>query len=84
MRQGIVEVLERLDPPGSFATRRTAGSEDLRIEVKGIGPIGFPVSAAMARKLRAAARPATYGLRDRTLLDRNVRDCGKIPKSRIR
>jgi hypothetical protein len=80
----VLEVLRRIDTPGSFATRRTAGSADLRIEVKGVGPIELPVSAATARKLRAIARPATYGFRDRTLLDKRVRNCGKIPKSRIR
>ncbi|HLE71685.1 MAG TPA: 2OG-Fe(II) oxygenase, partial [Vicinamibacteria bacterium] len=38
----------------------------------------------MGRRLCAAARPARYGLRDQTLLDKDVRDCGEIPKSRIR
>jgi len=80
----VMELLRRIETPGSFATRRTAGSEDLRIEVKGVGPIEFPVSARTVSKLRTAARPAPYGLRDRTLLDKTVRDCGKIPKSRIR
>src|SRR3972149_6407944 len=47
-------------------------------------PIRFPISAAMGRRLCAAARPARYGLRDQTLLDKDVRDCGEIPKSRIR
>ncbi len=84
MIERVIEVLRRIETPGSFATRLTAGGLDLHIEVKGVGPIGLPVSRAMARRLCSAARPATYGLGDRTLLDKKVRDCGKIQKSRIR
>lgn len=84
MLKDIAGVLQQIAAPGSFATRRTAGADDLHVEVKGVGPIRFPISAAMGRRLCAAARPARYGLRDQTLLDRDVRDCGEIPKSRIR
>lgn len=62
MNERVIEALRRIETPGSFATRRTAGSKDLHIEVKGVGPIAFPVSRATARRLCSAARPATFGL----------------------
>lgn len=44
----------------------------------------FPVSPATARKLCAVARPARYGLRERTLQDTRVRDTWEIPAARVR
>lgn len=46
---------------GSFSTCRTAPRRDLAIEVIGVGELGFPVTAAAAKQLRAVARPAKYG-----------------------
>src|SRR5260370_14592652 len=71
------------DPPGSLATRHTAEAGDLRLEVKGIGLIPLPISHANARRLAAIARPARYGLKDRTRFDPRIRDTGEIPKSLI-
>ena len=84
MIEDIAGVLQQIRAPGSFATRRTCGADDLHMEVKGVGPIRFSISAALARRLCAVARPARYGLRDQTLLDKSVRNCGEIRKSRIR
>jgi hypothetical protein len=38
--------------------------------IKGVGSVRLPVSAAAARKLCAAARPARHGFKDQTRLDR--------------
>jgi len=84
MLDQVTEVLAKVKAAGAFATRRTGAAGDLRLEVKGVGPVTFPISPATARKLCAAARPARYGLRDQTVLDERVRDCWEIARSRIK
>jgi hypothetical protein len=76
-------LLGRIGPAGSFATRQTVPVDDLRVEVKEIGRIRLPITAATARKLCAVARPARHGFKDQTRLDTGVRDSWEIPKSRI-
>ncbi|HEV8629187.1 MAG TPA: 2OG-Fe(II) oxygenase, partial [Thermoanaerobaculia bacterium] len=69
---------------GSFASRRTAPADDLVLTVKGVGPLRFPIPREQARLLLAKAKPARYGRREDTLLDRRVRDTGEIPTSQIK
>ena len=83
MLEMIEEQLTLMSASGSFATRRSAPTKDLQLEVRGVGPIRLPVSAAAARKLCAVARPARHGYKDETRLDASIRDTWEIPKSRI-
>jgi hypothetical protein len=83
-RGTLASLLRDLRSGGSFCTRRTAPVDDLAIEIRGVGPLGLPVTAAQAKQLRFIARPATYGLREHTVLDRQVRDTWEIPRSRVR
>jgi len=83
MLEEVSRLLARIGSSGSFAARRTAATEDLNLEVQGIGRIRFPITPAIARKLCEVARPARYGLKDQTRLDRRVRDTWEIPKGRI-
>lgn len=80
----IAQVLAISGSPGTFATQRTASGDELHLDVVGVGPIRMPLSAASARRLCDVARPARYGLRDQTLLDRNVRDAWEIGKRQVR
>jgi len=79
----ISRQLAGIGAPGSFAAQSTLPADDLHLEVKGVGRIRLPVSAAAARKLCAAARPARHGFKDQTRLDPKVRDTWEIHKSRI-
>ena len=83
MLQGVTEALARIESQGAFAVRRTSRAEGLRLDVRGIGRIAWPITAATARRLCAVARPARYGLKQETRLDRRVRDTCEIPKSRL-
>ncbi|MFN3215580.1 MAG: 2OG-Fe(II) oxygenase, partial [Acidimicrobiales bacterium] len=83
-RDELAELLADLRAEGSYATRRTAPAADLGIDVRGVGSIGLPVSAAQAKELRLVARPAKYGHGTETVLDRRVRDTWEVPKSRVR
>ncbi len=74
----VAAALGALDGRGSFATELTAPSKDLHLSVRGVGRIRFPVSPATARKLCEVARPAPFGQKTKTLLDRRVRDTWEI------
>jgi hypothetical protein len=69
---------------GSFAARRTASANDLVLEIKGVGPLPFPIPREQARLLLAQAKPARYGQRERTLLDRSVRDSGELSPRQVK
>jgi hypothetical protein len=84
MLDEVTAALAAIEAEGAFATELVCGSEDLHIEVEGVGPIRFPIPAVMARKLCAVARPASFGRRDKTLHDVSVRDTGEIGSSQIK
>ena len=81
--EDIARLLGRIGTGGTFATHSTRGAQDLHLEVEGVGRIPLPVGPAMARKLCAVARPARYGYRKETRLDRKVRDTWEIPAKRL-
>lgn len=70
--------------PGTFATRHTVGINDIFFDVVGVGAVPLPLSPRTADKLREIAKPARYGLRDKTLLDPRVRDTWEIGKRQIK
>jgi hypothetical protein len=82
-RQQLANVLRDVRGVGSFATRRTAPLGDLSIEVRDVGALRLPVTAAQGKQLRLVSRPARYGNGEDTLLDRQVRDTWEVPKSRV-
>jgi hypothetical protein len=83
-RQRLGRLLGEMDAPGSFSARKAAPPDDLNIEVRGVGPLRFPVPDEQARQLCEIGRPARYGRGELTLLDRRVRDTWEIPSSRVR
>lgn len=68
----------------SFSAKRATKPDDLRLEVRGVGPVEVPVSAGQAQQLCELARPARFGRREQTLLDPKVRDTFEVPKSRVK
>jgi hypothetical protein len=80
----IQQVLASAGAPGSFATRHTAGISDICFDVVGVGAVPLPLSHRTAQKLCDVARPARYGLREKTLLDPRVRDTWEIGKRQIK
>jgi hypothetical protein len=83
-REELASLLRDLRSGGSFSTRRTAPVDDLVIEVKGVGEVRLPVTAAQAKELRLVARPSKFGHGEQTILDRRVRDTWEVPRSRVR
>lgn len=79
----ITRLIAGVESKGSFATEFTVSERGLDIVVDGVGRIPLPVLAATSQRLKRAARPAHYGLKDQTLLDPTVRDSWEIPGDRI-
>jgi hypothetical protein len=84
MTAPIIDLLVQLEAPGTFATRLRAPVGDLDIEVKGVGPLNFPITARLAQKLRSVARPSSVGLREQTLHDATVRSTWEVAASRVK
>ena len=69
---------------GSFCATQAAVTDDLCLEVRGLGPVEFPVSDEQARKLCALGKSARYGKGEQTLVDPTVRNTWEIPTSRVK
>ena len=84
MEGQLRDVLTEIERPGSFVVRREAPASALQLEVRGVGPVTFPISATKARALCASALLARHGFKDQTRLDKAVRDTWEIPKVRLK
>lgn len=80
----LTAALADLKSPGDFAVAIPVASDDLHLDVKGVGALTYPIPAAVAEQLCAVGRPAAFGRGDKTLLDSKVRNTWEIPKSRIK
>jgi hypothetical protein len=74
--QEVCRQLAEFGTSGSFATRLTATTRDLQLEVQGAGKIRFPITRSTARRLCGVVRPARHGFKDETRLDRRARYMG--------
>jgi predicted 2-oxoglutarate/Fe(II)-dependent dioxygenase YbiX len=74
----------RGDAQTAFSVELTARTDDLSLEVEGLGHVKFPVTPARARKLADLGRPARFGRGEETLTDPDVRDTWEIPKHLVR
>jgi len=66
-----------------FCTWLTTPYEGLSLTVEPVGKVTFPVSARMAKSLIVEAELARFGHKDKTLLDRSIRDTWEIQKDRV-
>jgi hypothetical protein len=81
----IQQLLASTGSPGTFATRHTAGPDELDFDVVGVGAVPLPLSRRTADRLRAVAKPARYGLREKTLLgDPGDREVARARQGRCR
>lgn len=84
MTQAIIETLNAIQTKGEFYSKKTIKSDQLKIEVKDVGKLSFPITQPQTKKLIKKAKPAKYGLKEKTFLDSNVRDTWEIAKSNIK
>jgi hypothetical protein len=79
----IGEVLAGIER-GNAVARHSTDASDLRIDVRGVGPLRLPVSSRQAKQLCSVARPARFGRGEETVRDAHVRDTWVVPKSRVK
>lgn len=77
-RERLAGVLGDAKKPGAVSTQFLAPADVLQAEVDGVGAVGSPVRAPLAKKLIAVARPAMFGRGEQTLSDTSVRDTWEI------
>ena len=86
MTNSIEKILTNLKPEESsaFCSKIITALDDLHIQVKDVGVLRLPLKPRTIKSLIKQSKPAKYGLRERTLLDKTVRDVWEIPKSRVK
>jgi hypothetical protein len=87
MRKNTLEqlhqALAKIDRPGSFCAWGSAPAVLPGLEVKGVGPVGLPLTAGQARELIAQCVQAPYGKGEQTLVDTNVRRVWRLKPDRF-
>ena len=80
----FAEILQQALRAGEACTRKTMTCDDLLISIAGDAPLRFPLTKTKVRSLIKLSQPARFGLKDKTLEDKNVRDTWEIPRNRIK
>jgi hypothetical protein len=82
-RERLAQLFDDSEPAGSFSAQLLAPAHLLELEVSGVGPVGLPVRAPLAKKLIAVARPAMFGRGEQTLTDTGVRDTWELTPDQL-
>lgn len=82
-RAAIEKLLDSLGESAQFVTSGSLTPVLPGLEVEGVDSIGFPISAADAKRLIAKATQAPYGRGEETILDTNVRRVWQIEPSQF-
>ena len=77
------EELGQIDRPGSFCASGNVPALIPGLEVKGLGPIGLPLTEKQAKDLIKHCRQAPYGKGEETIVDTKVRRVWKLDPSHI-
>ncbi|MGE3806546.1 MAG: 2OG-Fe(II) oxygenase [Gemmataceae bacterium] len=83
VRQRLKELLDGMGESSRFATAGSLPMVLPGLEVKGIGPVGCPVSATDAKRLITKATQAPYGRGEATIVDTNIRRVWQIDPSKF-
>jgi hypothetical protein len=67
----------------SFYAPHELSPENFQIEVEGVGKINFPLDQTTIRKLQEISSEAKYGLGEKTLLDKRIRNTQEIAKEKL-
>lgn len=70
-------------PADTFCAEGRLPADALAVAVSGLGPMASPLAAVTAQALHAASEPAHHGRRDKTLLDKRVRDTGVVAAEQL-
>jgi hypothetical protein len=82
--EDIITALKNIEEEGSFCAKRTMSTDNLHLEIKQFGQLKFPLNSRNAKALIKLAKPAKFGWRDKTLLNKEVRNAWQISKNSIK
>ena len=73
-----------LEFSGAFSFNRAyPAAPNPSLNIDGLGTIGLPLSIRDAAAIKACAEQAPFGMADRTIVDRSVRDTWEIDASKV-
>jgi len=75
--------LEEIDRPGVFCASGTLGTVLPGLEVKGLGPVGLPLTVTQAKELKRYCVQAPYGKGEATIVDTRVRRVWRMTPRRF-
>ena len=84
--QGDLEKLfsKDLEFSGSFAFHRVyPEAPNPLLSIEGLGTVGLPLSDRDAKAIKERAEQAPFGMADRTVVDKNVRDTWEIDAKQV-
>ena len=85
MQGAFEEVLSNTDFTGTFAFKRTyPDAPNPILHIEGLGTVGLPLSSRDAAAIKARSSQAPFGMADRTVVDKSVRDTWEIDAVRVR
>ncbi len=79
----LIRALDRIDRPGSFCVHGSVPAILPGLEVKGLGPIGLPVTPKQSEELKEQCEQAPYGKGTQTLVDTSVRRVWRLAPARF-
>lgn len=69
----LAKLLSTVRRPGSFVTSGRVDTSPPSLEIRGVGPVAFPILPGPAKEIVGSAERAPYGRGEETLVDPNVR-----------
>lgn len=69
----LSQSLDKIDRPGTFCVSGEMPTTLPGLEVKGLGPIGLPLTVSQAKQLKKVCQQAPYGKGEETVVDTSVR-----------
>lgn len=82
--QALAKERRRAASPSPFYAEHTLDPRTFDIEIEGVGPVSMPLGRHEVERLLSVSLVAKFGLREKTLLDRKVRDTQEIPADKLR
>lgn len=79
----ILAALESVETSGSFCTNKNVASNNFDIKLSKIGALTFPIPDTQIQALISIAKPAKFGWKDQTILDKEIRNVWEIPKNKV-
>jgi predicted 2-oxoglutarate/Fe(II)-dependent dioxygenase YbiX len=76
--EAVYDALYSIDRAGDYCTSNHVPAILLGLEVKGIGPIGLPLTTVQAAELKSRCVQAPHGKGEKTVVDTSVRKVWKL------